>query len=83
MAPLRGCDVSFRIAAAAPDRLLQGQMQKGRCRFPALDDPTREICSWSQVTKSPDVFSYKDGWFNPDGTVYRSWTKDWFVFEKR
>jgi len=83
MAPLPGCDVRFRIASAAPDGALQGQMQEGRCRFPALDDPTREIYSWSQMTKSPGVFSYKDGWFNLDGTVYRIWTTDWFVFEKR
>jgi hypothetical protein len=85
MAPLRGCDVTFGATAIASPQgeAFTGQMQKGRCRFPAFEEPTREIYSWSQMKKTARVFSYKDGWFNLDGSDYRPWAPAWFVFEKR
>lgn len=84
MAPLPGCDVWFRAAGGAfAGEAFAGEMEKGRCRFPSLEEPSREIYSWSQMTKTDRVFSYKDGWFNPDGSVYRSWAPEWYVFEKR
>jgi CpeT/CpcT family (DUF1001) len=84
MAPLRGCDVWFHAAGGAfAGEALTGEMEKRRCRFPSFEDPSREIYSWSQMTKTDRVFSYRDGWFNLDGSVYRSWAPDWYVFEKR
>jgi hypothetical protein len=93
MAPLPGCDLTFGAATEAsadgsadgPEEgeAHVGQMEKGRCRFPALDDPTREIYSWSQMKKSARVFAYKDGWFNLDGSDYRRWSPTWYVFEQR
>jgi hypothetical protein len=85
MAPLPGCDVRFGAdAAVTPDgEAFTGQMEKGRCRFPAFEEPTREIYSWSQMKKTARVFSYKDGWFNLDGSDYRPWAPAWYVFEKR
>jgi CpeT/CpcT family (DUF1001) len=84
MAPLPGCDVWFRVAGGAfAGEAFAGEMEKERCRFPSPEEPSREIYSWSQMTKTERVFSYKDGWFNLDGSVYRSWTPEWFVFEKR
>jgi hypothetical protein len=84
MAPLPGCDVWFRPAGGAfAGEAFAGEMEKGRCRFPSLEDPSREIYSWSQMSKTDRVFSYKDGWFNLDGSVYRSWAPEWYVFEKR
>jgi len=79
MAPLRGCDVTFHVVGEA----FEGEMEKGRCRFPVLDDPSHEVYSWSQMRKADREFSYKDGWFNLDGTLYRSWATDWYRFEKR
>ncbi len=84
MAPLPGCDVGFRAAGGSfAGEAFAGEMEKGRCRFPSLEDPFREIYSWSQTTKTDRVFSYKDGWFNLDGSVYRGWAPEWYVFEKR
>jgi hypothetical protein len=84
MAPLRGCDVWFRAAGGSfAGEAFAGEMEKGRCRFPSFEDPSREIYSWSQMTKTDRVFSYQDGWFNLDGSVYRSWAPEWYVFEKR
>jgi len=84
MAPLPGCDVWFRPAGGSfAGEAFAGEMEKGRCRFPSFEDPSREIYSWSQMSKTDRVFSYKDGWFNLDGSVYRSWAPEWYVFEKR
>ncbi len=84
MAPLRGCDVWFRaVGGASADEAFAGEMQKGRCRFPSFEDPAKEIYSWSQMTKTNRVYSYQDGWFNLDGSVYRRFAPNWYVFEKR
>lgn len=84
MAPLSGCDVGFRAAGGAfAGEAFAGEMEKGRCRFPSFEEPSREIYSWSQMTKTDRVVSYKDGWFNVDGSLYRSWAPEWYVFEKR
>ena len=84
MAPLRGCDLRFRaVGGAIPGVAFAGEMDKRSCRFPSFEDPSREIYSWSQMTKTDRVYSYQDGWFNLDGSVYRRFAPHWFVFEKR
>jgi hypothetical protein len=32
---------------------------------------------------TPTSFEYLDGWFKPDGSVYRMLADDWYVFERR
>lgn len=57
-------------------------MDKGTCAFkaPGTND---DIYSWSQMRLSATTFEYLDGWFNPDGSVYRVLGDDWYVFERR
>ena len=59
-----------------------GAMDKGACAFQA-PGTTDDIYSWSQMRLTPTSFEYLDGWFNPDGSVYRVLADDWYVFEKR
>jgi hypothetical protein len=44
---------------------------------------TDDIYSWSQMRLTPTSFEYLDGWFKPDGSVYRMLADDWYVFERR
>ena len=84
MAPLRGCDLRFRaVGGAIPGEAFAGEMEKRSCCFPSFESPSREIYSWSQMTKTDWVYSYQDGWFNLDDSVYRRFATHWFVFEKR
>lgn len=78
MAELKGCDVYFRKA----DKRFAGTMKKGQCSFPAPDGSGSPVYSWSQMTVSASQFTYLDGWFNMDGTVYRQLAKYWNVFDK-
>ena len=77
MMPLPGCDVYFMAAADG----FVGAMDKGACAFPAPDGTP--IYSWSQMKIVDGVFSYLDGWFKIDGTPYRQFSEDWYVFERR
>jgi hypothetical protein len=79
MAPLPGCDLYFRDAGAG----FEGEMAKGTCRFPAMNDPSREIYSWSRMKIGDGRFSYKDGWYDLDGSPYMTWAPAWFEFERR
>lgn len=79
MAPLPGCDVYFRAVGAG----FEGEMEKGTCRFPAMNDPAREIYSWSRMKIVEGRFSYKDGWYDLDGSPYMTWAPEWYEFERR
>jgi hypothetical protein len=76
MAGLKGCDVLF----AAAGKGFTGAMEKGTCAFDAPDGTP--IYSWSQMRISAATFSYLDGWFRRDGSVYRRLSPDWYVFRK-
>ena len=78
MFPLPGCDVFFTWQGDH----FAGAMDKGRCAFkaPGTDD---DIYSWSQMRLTADSFEYLDGWFNPDGSVYRVLGENWTVFQRR
>ena len=77
MFPLPGCDVYFTWQGDH----FAGAMDKGACAFQA-PGTTDDIYSWSQMRLTPTTFEYLDGWFNPDGSVYRVLADDWYVFEK-
>ncbi|MCU0758872.1 MAG: chromophore lyase CpcT/CpeT [Steroidobacteraceae bacterium] len=79
MAPLPGCDVYFRAAGAG----FEGEMEKGTCRFAAMNDPSRQVYSWSRMKIVEGRFSYKDGWYGLDGSPYMTWAPAWFEFERR
>jgi hypothetical protein len=77
MAQLKGCDVFF-------DRTInqfEGAMTKGECAFPAPNG--KPIYSWSQMKLTSTQFSYLDGWFNLDGSVFQKLSSDWYVFDKK
>lgn len=78
MVPLPGCDVYFTWQGDH----FAGTMDKGACAFkvPGTDD---DIYSWSQMRLTATTFEYLDGWFNPDGSVYRVLADDWYVFARR
>jgi hypothetical protein len=76
MAGLKGCDVFFRPDGAG----FSGAMIKGDCAFPAPDGTP--IYSWSQMKLNADTFSYLDGWFRTDGTLFQRMSPDWYVFRK-
>ena len=76
MAGLKGCDVYFDAVAAG----FSGAMKKGACAFAAPNGSP--IYSWSQMILTPTQFSYLDGWFNLDGTVFQKFAGDWYVFDK-
>lgn len=78
MFPLPGCDVFFTWQ----DDHFAGAMDKGSCAFTA-PGTTDEIYSWSQMRLTAETFAYLDGWFYPDGRVYRVLDDDWRVFERR
>jgi YVTN family beta-propeller protein len=77
MTGLTGCDVFFRDTG----ELFAGAMEKGGCAFEAPDGTP--VYSWSQMTLSPTQFGYLDGWFHRDGRLFRRFTKEWYVFDKR
>lgn len=79
MAGLKGCDVYFRKT----DSGFAGTMKKGQCAFPAPDGSGSPIYSWSQMSVNESQFTYLDGWFNMDGTVYQQLGKYWTVFDKK
>ncbi len=78
MVPLPGCDVYFTWQGDH----FAGTMDKGACAFqaPGTED---DIYSWSQMRLTTTTFEYLDGWFNPDGSVYRVLADDWSVFERK
>jgi hypothetical protein len=78
MVPLPGCDVYFTWQGDH----FAGAMEKGACAFQA-PGTTDDIYSWSQMRLTATAFEYLDGWFNPDGSVYRVLADDWYVFERR
>lgn len=78
MADLKGCDVYFKKTKDG----FAGTMKKGQCTFPAPDGSGSPVYSWSQMTVNESQFTYLDGWFNMDGTVYRQLAKHWNVFDK-
>lgn len=78
MIPLLGCDVFFHWQGDH----FAGAMKKGACAFQA-PGTTDDIYSWSQMRLTADSFEYLDGWFNPDGSVYRVLADDWYIFERR
>ena len=77
MAGLTGCDVFFEATGEG----FAGAMKKGACAFEAPDGTP--IYSWSQMTLTPTQFNYLDGWFHPDGTPFRRFTTEWYVFDKK
>jgi hypothetical protein len=77
MAGLKGCDVFFDTSAAE----FTGAMKKGACAFPAPNGTP--IYSWSQMKLTAKQFSYLDGWFNLDGTVFQRLSAEWYVFDKK
>ncbi len=77
MTGLAGCDVFFRDTGER----FAGAMEKGACAFQAPDGTP--VYSWSQMTLSPTQFSYLDGWFHRDGKLFRRFTTEWYVFDKR
>ncbi len=77
MAGLKGCDVFFEATGDA----FVGAMKKGACAFAAPDGTP--VYSWSQMKLTPTQFSYLDGWFNRDGTPFRRFTTEWYVFDKQ
>jgi hypothetical protein len=78
MIPLPGCDVYFTWQGDH----FSGAMDQGSCAFKA-PGTTDDIYSWSQMRLTATSFEYLDGWFNPDGSVYRVLSDDWYVFERR
>ena len=78
MFPLAGCDVYFQWR----EDHFAGAMDKGSCAFKA-PGTSDDIYSWSQMRLTDTSFEYLDGWFNPDGSVYRVLADDWYIFERR
>ncbi|NKB44936.1 MAG: hypothetical protein GKS03_11730 [Alphaproteobacteria bacterium] len=79
MFDLKGCDIYF----TKTDDGYRGSMKKGECSFPAPDGSGSLIYSWTQMTVNESQFSYLDGWYNSDGTPYRRFTKNWYVYDKK
>lgn len=79
MAGLKGCDVYFKKTESG----FAGTMKKEQCSFPAPDGSGSPIYSWSQMTVNDSQFTYLDGWFNMDGTVYLELGTYWTVFDKK
>lgn len=78
MVPLPGCDVYFKW----DKNEYTGAMKKGACAFDAPDSG-KPIYSWSQMKLTESTFSYLDGWFNMDGSMYYEISKDWYIFKKK
>jgi hypothetical protein len=79
MADLKKCDVYFKKTEDG----FAGTMKKKYCSFPAPDGSGAPVYSWSQMTVNKTQFTYLDGWFNMDGSVYRQLAKYWNVFDKK
>lgn len=78
MLALSGCDVYFTWQ----DDHFAGAMEKGSCAVTA-PGTTTDIYSWSRMRLSETTIAYLDGWFNTDGSVYRTFAEDWSVFIRR
>jgi len=79
MRGLIGCDVFFHKVRGG----FAGAMKKGACAFPAPGGEDKTVYSWSQMKRTPNQFSYLDGWYNVDGSQYRRFVVDWNVFDKK
>lgn len=77
MVPLKGCDVFFEWTGSD----FTGAMKKRDCAFPAPDGTP--IYSWSQMKLDSSAFSYLDGWFHEDDSVYMRLAHHWYVFDKK
>ena len=75
----RECDIFFKQI----DGEFFGAMNKGECAFAAPGEPETAIYSWSQMTINDSQYTYLDGWYNQDGSPYRRFTKNWYVYDKK